>query len=55
MNRPLLLILLLLLALALLPTWPYSSGWGVGYYPSGGLGLLLVILVVFLFVRPRAI
>ncbi len=41
------LILLFVLLLAVLPTWPYSSGWG--YYPSGGLGLvLLVVLVLFL-------
>lgn len=39
-----LLIILLVLLLGALPTWPYSSGWG--YYPSGGLGLILVILLV---------
>ena len=39
-----LLIILVLLVLGALPTWPYSSGWG--YYPSSGLGLILVILVV---------
>lgn len=39
-----LLIVLILLLIGALPTWPYSSGWG--YYPSGGLGLLLVILLV---------
>jgi Protein of unknown function (DUF3309) len=39
-----LLILLVLLVLGALPTWPYSTGWG--YYPSGGLGLVLVILLV---------
>jgi len=55
MTRPLLLILLLILALAVLPTWPYSTGWGLGYYPSGGLFLLLVVLLIFLFARPRAI
>ncbi|HUA84135.1 MAG TPA: DUF3309 family protein [Bryobacteraceae bacterium] len=55
MSRALLLIVLLFLALALLPTWPYSTGWGFGYYPSGGLFLLLVILLVILFIRPRAI
>lgn len=43
MNTILLVVLLLLL-LGALPTWPYSAGWG--YYPSGGLGLLLLILVV---------
>ena len=43
----LLLILLVLLLVGALPAWPYSSGWG--YYPSGALGLiLLVILVLFL-------
>ncbi|TMG82943.1 MAG: DUF3309 domain-containing protein [Betaproteobacteria bacterium] len=42
--RLLLLIILILLLVGALPTWPYSSGWG--YYPSGGLGLLLVVLIV---------
>lgn len=40
----LLLIVLLLLVLGALPAWPYSTGWG--YYPSGGLGLILLILIV---------
>jgi hypothetical protein len=39
-----LLIILVLLLLGALPTWPYSSGWG--YYPSGGLGLILLIVVI---------
>ena len=39
-----LLIILILLLLGALPTWPYSSGWG--YYPSGGLGLILIILII---------
>jgi hypothetical protein len=39
-----LLIILVVILVGLLPTWPYSSGWG--YYPSGGIGLLVVILVV---------
>jgi len=39
-----LLILLILLLVGALPTWPYSSGWG--YYPSGGLGLVLIILLI---------
>jgi hypothetical protein len=39
-----LLIILVLLLIGALPTWPYSSGWG--YYPSGGLGLVLVIVLV---------
>ncbi|HUK24090.1 MAG TPA: DUF3309 domain-containing protein [Terriglobales bacterium] len=38
------IILLILLLLGALPTWPYSTGWG--YYPSGGLGLILLIVVV---------
>jgi uncharacterized protein DUF3309 len=44
--RFVLLIILLLLVLGALPTWPYSAGWG--YYPSGGLGLVLVILLILL-------
>lgn len=39
-----LIIILLLLAVGALPSWPYSSGWG--YYPSGGLGLILLIVVI---------
>jgi hypothetical protein len=45
-----LLIVLLLLAFGAFPAWPYSRGWG--YYPSGGLGLvLLIVLIVVLFNR----
>ncbi|PYI89973.1 MAG: DUF3309 domain-containing protein [Verrucomicrobia bacterium] len=43
--RAILFIILLVLLIGALPTWPYSSGWG--YYPSGGLGLVLVILLIF--------
>jgi hypothetical protein len=42
-------ILIIILVLALvgaLPSWPYSRGWG--YYPSGGLGLIVLILVILL-------
>lgn len=39
-----LLIILVLLLVGALPTWPYSSGWG--YYPSGGMGLVLIVLLV---------
>jgi hypothetical protein len=42
-------ILIVILVLALvgaLPSWPYSRGWG--YYPSGGLGLIALILVILL-------
>jgi hypothetical protein len=41
-----LLIVLVLLVVGAVPAWPYSRDWG--YYPSGGLGLVLVILVVLL-------
>jgi hypothetical protein len=41
-----LLVLLVLMLIGALPTWPHSKSWG--YYPSGGLGLILVILVVLL-------
>jgi hypothetical protein len=41
-----LIVILILLLLGALPHWPYSSGWG--YYPSGGLGLVLLILVILL-------
>ncbi len=40
------LIIVIILLLAVLPTWPYSSGWG--YYPSGGVGILLIIVIVLL-------
>ena len=39
-----LLILLVLLLVGALPSWPYSGGWG--YYPSGGLGLVVIVLLV---------
>ncbi|MGH7798077.1 MAG: DUF3309 family protein [Candidatus Binatia bacterium] len=41
-----LIILLILLLVGALPSWPYSSGWG--YYPSGGLGLVLIVIIVLL-------
>jgi hypothetical protein len=44
MKRTLLLVVVIVLLLGALPTWPYSTGWG--YYPSGGLGLVLVIVVI---------
>lgn len=46
-----LLIVALILAMLLsAPTWPYSRGWG--YYPTGGLGLVLALLLLFVFLRP---
>jgi hypothetical protein len=46
--RLILFIIVIILLLGALPTWPYSAGWG--YYPSGGIGLLVVILVVVLLI-----
>ena len=37
-------IILIVLLLGALPTWPYSAGWG--YYPSGGLGTILIIVII---------
>jgi hypothetical protein len=42
--RLILLIIVILLVVGALPTWPYSSGWG--FYPSGGLGLVVIILLI---------
>ncbi len=42
--RLILLIIVIILLLGALPTWPYSADWG--YYPSSGLGLVLLILIV---------
>jgi len=44
MLGTILLIILILIVLGALPTWPYSAGWG--YYPSGGVGLILLIVIV---------
>lgn len=46
MLRTIVLILVILLLLGALPTWPYSAGWG--YYPSGGLGLVLIIVLILI-------
>jgi hypothetical protein len=43
MLGPILLIVLILMLLGALPAWPHSKDWG--YYPSGGLGLLVVVLL----------
>jgi hypothetical protein len=42
--RTILFIILIILLIGALPSWPYSTGWG--YYPAGGLGLLLLILII---------
>jgi Protein of unknown function (DUF3309) len=44
-----LVILLVLLLVGALPTWPHSQAWG--YYPSGGLGLVLLIVLIVLILR----
>ena len=43
-----LLIILILILLGVLPTWPHSRNWG--YYPSGGVGLVLVIIIILLLI-----
>jgi len=45
LNTILVLVLLLLL-IGALPTWPYSANWG--FYPSGGLGIVAIVLIVLL-------
>lgn len=46
MLGTILIIVVVLMLLGALPTWPHSKGWG--YYPSGGLGLVLLIFVILL-------
>jgi hypothetical protein len=41
-----LLVVLILMLMGALPSWPYSRSWG--YYPSGGLGLVVVVVLVLL-------
>ena len=48
MFGTILLIILVILLLGALPTWPYSTGWG--YYPSGGLGIIVIILLILVLV-----
>jgi len=47
MAGTILLVLFILLLIGAFPTWPHSRKWG--YYPSGGLGLVVVILIVLVF------
>jgi hypothetical protein len=44
-----LLVILILLLIGALPRWPYSTGWG--YYPTGGLGLVFVIVLILVLLR----
>ncbi|GEM_PF-1037892 len=46
LARLILVIFLVLLIIGMLPMWPYSTNWGLGWYPSGGLGVLVIIIVV---------
>jgi Protein of unknown function (DUF3309) len=45
------MVLLIVLLLLSLPTWPYSAAWG--FYPSGGLGIVLLVLLIVLLTRRR--
>lgn len=49
MTRTVAIVLIVLLLLGALPTWPYSTGWG--YYPSGGLGLVLLVLLILVLTK----
>ncbi len=42
-----LVIVLFVVLLGLMPVWPYASNWRMGWYPSGGVGLLVIVLVLF--------
>ena len=44
MLSTILIVILVLLLIGSLPAWPYSTGWG--YYPGGGLGLILIIVLI---------
>ncbi len=44
-----LIVILILMLLGAFPAWPYSRSWG--YYPSGGIGLILLIIVILLLLR----
>jgi hypothetical protein len=46
--RLILIIILVLLLIGSIPVWPYSAGWG--YYPTGGLGLVLVVIIIVILV-----
>lgn len=49
----LLLALIIALMILSLPTWPYAAAWGAGYYPFGGFGIILLVLLVVLLTRRR--
>lgn len=47
--QTILIVLLVLLLIGALPSWPYSNAWG--YYPSGGLGLILLVTLLVVLLR----
>jgi uncharacterized protein DUF3309 len=47
--RTILLIILILLLIGAFPAWPYSTGWG--YYPSGGIGIILLIVLILVLAK----
>lgn len=49
MLSTILIVILILLLIGALPAWPYSSGWG--YYPSGGLGIVLIVVLLLVLFR----
>jgi hypothetical protein len=49
----LLLALIIALAILALPTWPYSATWG--FYPSGGIGIVLLVIVLFVLLTRRRV
>ena len=49
--RLLLIIVLLMLLIGSWPTWPYAANWGVGYYPSGLFGFMVLLIIVMALVR----
>jgi hypothetical protein len=42
-------VILILMLIGVFPSWPYSRSWG--YYPSGGIGLILLIVIILLLLR----
>jgi hypothetical protein len=53
MLRTILVIIVVLALIGSLPMWPYSASWG--YYPTGGLGLIVLILIVLMLLDRRAV
>jgi len=49
MLYTILIVILILMLLGALPSWPHSKSWG--YYPSGGLGLVLTVVIIMLLMR----